>query len=212
MKSPEPRRASAHTTSPAREELLRAAEELLASRRPDDITSRLLADTASVNLGAVAYYFDSKDRLLAEAMVGVARRLISPVVSELTDTDREPVAVLLSGIQRLYATLEENRERLPAYLHALAAAGTDPAIAADVNQLRREVTAALADSINGQLDQGQLPNWVRAEPMADLIVAVVHGVVVTAATDPGHSDESAVASQFAQLLLNIRAVPPSRGQ
>jgi hypothetical protein len=62
----------------------------------------------------------------------------------------------------------------------------------------------LAAEMRTQQERGLLPPWVDASAMAQLIVALVNGVAIAVATDPDGTDATAIAGQFAQLLITAR--------
>lgn len=100
-------RASAGTAA-TRVHLIDATAQIIRNSGPQAATSRAIADRANENLGAITYYFGSKDVLVAAALTANARSLIEPVVQELRRQDIDPV-------------LGEHRDELPAYLHGLSA-------------------------------------------------------------------------------------------
>jgi len=59
----------------------------------------------------------------------------------------------------------------------------------------------LADTLQELAEQGQVPAWVRPEPMAGLIIAVANGIALQSQLDPDGPDHLDLAAQFAQLLL-----------
>jgi AcrR family transcriptional regulator len=198
------RRASTATTAATRTRLVDATAQILRRRGPQAATSRAIADTANENLGAITYYFGSKGRLVAHALAANARSLIEPVVRGLTRDDVDPVSKLLAAAGMLSTILNENRDELPAYLHALAATQTDAQVQDEIRQLHRGLVAVLADDMHEQKRRGLLPEWVDPSAMAQLIVALVNGVAIAVATDPDESDPAAIAGHFAHLLLAAR--------
>ncbi len=188
--------------------MLDATIGVLDTAGPEAATSRAIADAAGENLASITYYFGSKRELVNEAMVTVTRRLIQPAVAEFVDDGRDSIAKLLGAVQQLYRILNEHETLLGPYTHSLAAATTDAAIAAEVRSLHRELASVLAAAIVAQKHQGLLPDWVQPDSMAQLIVSLVNGVAVSIAIDPDATDPTALGSQFAQLLLAVRAPAP----
>ncbi len=187
-----------------RTDLVEATQGLLASEGPDALTSRAIADSAGANLASITYYFGSKEHLVAEAMISLARTLIEPVVDHLARRDVDAVENLLGATQLLYRILDEHRSQLPGYVHSLAAATASDEVRSDIQTLHRSLVTVLAESIADQQQAGLLPDWISAEPMSQLIVAVVNGIVIAATVDPDRTDEVAIGTQFAQLLLAAR--------
>ena len=161
----------------------------------------MIADAAGENLAAITYYFGSKDSLIAEALARNARELLQPVITTLTDPDASPAEKLMRAAQMLSSILVDSRERLPGYLHCIAAGTHDDSIAAEMRSLQNEVITALTDEMSKQLYHELIPPWVRPAVMAQLIVALANGVAVAAAIDPEQTDGDAIGEQFIRLLL-----------
>ncbi len=198
------RRAAQPSAAPARERLIAAAGRLIAAGGTSAATSRAIADEAGENLGAITYYFGSKDRLVSESLVTAARHMIEPVIANLADPTRDPVSKMMSSVQVLRDILEHNEAQLPAYVQGLAAATIDDSVRNEVRRLHTEIESALAADMETQLEQGLLPEWIEPEPMASLIVALVNGVVLASAISPEETDAPAIATQFTHLLLTAR--------
>jgi hypothetical protein len=116
---------------------------------------------------------------------------------------------MLDAVVLLTRMLDERRDDAAAYLQALAASATNPAIASALQALHEEVAEPLAAQIEVQRAAAQLPSWVVPAAMAKLIIAVVHGTLVGTVVAPENADESAIGAQFAQLLLAARTTPRS---
>lgn len=202
------RRSSTDSDAPTRSKLIEATRQLLAASGADALTSRTIAATADANLGSITYYFGSKEQLVTESMIASARDVLTPVVATLS-TDGDPTTKLLQSVDLLNRILVEHRDDLAVYVHALAAAPTNPSIATALQGLHRDMGQLLADQISVQRSAGQLPPWVSPAAMAQLIIAVVHGTLLASVIDPGHTDEAAIAAQFTQLLLGARTTPRS---
>lgn len=202
------RAKGAEAGSNVRTRLLDATISILDTAGPEAATSRAIADAAGENLASITYYFGSKRELVDAAMVTATRRLIQPVVAEFAHDGRDSITKLLSAVQQLYRILDAHETLLGPYVHSLAAATTNDAIATEVRSLHRELASVLAAEISAQQHQGLLPNWVESDSMAQLIVSLVNGVALSIAIDPDETQPTAVGSQFAQLLLAVRAPTP----
>lgn len=190
--------------SKARTRLLEATIDLLKTGGPEVATSRAIATAADENLASITYYFGSKSALLSEAMTSTARRLIQPVVDEFADKEKDSIAKLMAAAQALYEILRDNADLLGPYLHSLAAAPNNDIVGVEVRTLHRDLSAILETEMESQQQQGQLPEWIKPQPMAQLIVALVDGVAVSTAIDPTLTQPAAIGAQFAQLLLAAR--------
>jgi len=199
------RRAAADTHAQARNHLLEAAQHLVSTIGPADMTSRMIADHADVNLAAITYYFGSKQNLVAEAMSAMARALIEPVLQEMSRADVEPVAKMLDAVETLQRIIGEHRSWLPGYVQVMAAAVTDHSVGGSLAALFDELVSALAEVIEDQCYRGMLASWVEPEPMARLILATVNGVAVSTAINPAETHERAMGGQLVHLLLAARS-------
>jgi AcrR family transcriptional regulator len=184
----------------ARRRLVAAAAGLIAESGPAAATSRAIAGRAGENLAAITYYFGSKDALVVEALLGQARALVQPVIDELAG-DGPPAEKLLAAVGMLTTLLAERRGELPGYLACLAGAAHDPALAAEVRALSRQLRGHLAAEMSRQREAGAIPGWVDPAAMASLIVALATGVVAETVVDPDDTDAPAIGAQFASLLL-----------
>lgn len=200
------RRASPHTGSSARGQLVEATAQLVATGGIEAATSRAITDAAGQNLGSITYYFGAKENLISESLATTARTLMGPVVAALTDQADSPAQRMLKAATMLTRILEEQRDRLPGYVHGLAAARHDETVGNEIRALHRDLTTVLEHEMTTQQNAGLIPDWVNPNAMAQLIVALVNGVAVAAAIDPAGADPINISNQFAMLLLAAR--PP----
>lgn len=198
------RRASAASDAQARQRLISATTDLISTSGPTAATSRAIAAQAAENLGSITYYFGSKDELVAQALTTAARALIAPVVDQLRDQSIDPATKMLAAVQMLQQILAEDEHQLSVYVQSLATASTNETVRDEIQRLHQELTDVLAAEVTTQREEGNLPNWVSPEPMAQLIVSLVNGVALAVTTDPTNANPPAVAAQFAQLLLAAR--------
>jgi AcrR family transcriptional regulator len=195
------RRASPDRGAPARGRLIDATVDIIRRKGLGAATSRAIVDGAGENLGSITYYFGSKDALVAEALTSAARTLVGPVIDTLGD-EGPAIERLLRAVPMLYAALADHRGQLPVYTASLAASTANPAVGSELRSLHRELASSLATTITGLRADGSIPSWVDPEPMAELIVALVDGVVVGSALDPD-LDAIAIGQQFAALLVAV---------
>jgi len=164
-------------------------------------TSRRITAEAGANLGAITYHFDSKDRLVAEALLEGFRELLAPVVDLLQDTDGDPAVRTAAIVRTLLDTLADRRDDAVAYLQALA----HTPVAADLQRGITELWAELRDRIAADMaslqDDGAIAAWVEPPAMAVTFVAVANGLLIQAVVDPDGPAVNEAAAQFAGLLL-----------
>lgn len=205
------RRAPEGSDSATRQQLLEATRRLLSGAGGSPITSRSIADEAGANLAAITYYFGSKDELIAEAMLVLARARLEPVIDVLARTG-EPISKMLEAVALLNTAMAEHAHEASAYVQVLAAGASGAPIAGALRDLLRTVAGLLAEQIETQQRAGALPPWVAPGVMAQTIIALVHGTLIAAVLDDEHADHVAMSAQFAQLLLAARAEPAADGR
>ncbi len=190
-----------------RERLVVAAWECVRQHGTAGATSRAVTAAADANLGAITYYFGSKDALVAEAVGGAIEALLAPALQALQDEARDPVGRLLGAVSQLQLAYEQSDEDAPAYLEVLIQSRRHPELRRRVSRILAEIRAILSKQMAELKTRGFLPDWVQPEPMAGLLLAVAQGVVLQTAIDATGPSHTSMADQFAQLLLASRADP-----
>ena len=202
----EQRRASESSDSETRLALLAAGRDCVREHGLAKTTSRLIAGAAGVNLGAITYYFGSKDDLLAEALFGELSARLAPVMDMLESDDPAP-SRLLRAVQELIAEFENSAQDVPVYLNALVLS-TEPGPLADrARALLSDLRERLASVIIQLKDEGLIAAWVDPGPMASLLIAAGNGIALQTQLDPEGSTAAELAGQLAGLLLAASAGP-----
>ncbi len=189
-----------------RQRLLEAAWCCVTEEGLAGATSRAITSAAGANLGAITYYFESKDALLAEAIGGAVERLILPAMEALQEPAGDPVLRVLTAVSLLQQAYVRSGRDAPVYLEVLLEARRMPLVRDRIEKLFTRVRNALADQMADQQGEGMLPGWVDPRAMAGLLLAVAEGVVLQTSVDPRGPDYGAMAGQFAQLLIANREV------
>src|SRR5450755_2652725 len=112
--------------SDTRERLVAAAWDCVRKAGTAGATSRAVTAAAEANLGAITYYFGSKDLLVAEAVGGAIEALLAPALAALQDEALDPVSRLLEAVTRLQRAYEQSSEDAPAYLEVLVQSRRHP--------------------------------------------------------------------------------------
>lgn len=183
-----------------RDRLLDAARRCVAEHGIAGATSREITDLAGANLASITYYFGSKDALLADALFADLEARITPALAPL-DEPGPATDQMLAAVGLLMAELDRSRGDLGIYLDALVHATRDPVYAARAAALLDRLRDRLAELLVELRRTGVVPAWVDPPAMASLVVAAAHGIVLQGQLDPEGPDHSAMASQFALLLL-----------
>lgn len=183
-----------------RKRLLEATRECVRDHGLAAATARLITRTAGANLGAITYHFGTKDRLVAEALLGGLRQWLAPALKILSGGG-EATARTIVAIETLMTTFEDHRDEAGAYLEALVQAPRMDLLHRGLLELWGELRQLLENQMAEMQRQGQLAGWVDAAAMAGLIVAVANGLALHVNIDPEGPDLRAMASQFGALLV-----------
>ena len=194
------RRAQPKGSSGTRDDLLRAARVCVREQGLAGATSREITAEAGANLAAITYHFGSKDELIAEALFGEIERRVRPALQGL-EAAGDPAQLMLQTVQALLVEFERSKRDTLVYLEALLMATRDAGYRRRALKLYRSVGDELAALIAALVADGAIPDWVEPEPMASLILSVANGVALQTRLDPSGPDHSAMAGQFAGLLL-----------
>lgn len=201
--APGQRRATASGETATRSQLIVATQRLLAEGGVEAATSRAITDAAGANLAAVTYYFGSKQNLINEAMLSLARTLLEPIL-EVFGSDRDRVAKMLDAAAALNTIMSDHHHQAAAYVQTLAAAAGGATVRHDLADLLGEITDVLASEIHTQQTTGALPAWIAPRAMSQLILALAHGTVVGSMIYPERIHHTEIAAQFLQLLMAAR--------
>lgn len=186
-----------------RQRLIDATRECLSRGGLAATTSRGIANAAGANLGAITYYFESKDRLVAAALTDGLRRWLAPAIDVLGGAG-EPAERTVAAIQALLTTFEDHRGDAPLYLEALVQAPRMEALRHELLRLWTDLRRLLAEQMREMQADDLLPSWVQPDAMASLLIAVANGLVLQVTVDPDSSDLTAMSNQFGLLLLAAR--------
>lgn len=183
-----------------RARLLDAARTCVRDHGLRGATSRQITTTAGANLGAITYHFGSKDDLIAEALFGDLEARVGPVLAVFDETD-DPTTALGRAVQLLIAELDRSRDDAPVYLETLLQATRDARYRRAALALYRDLADRLAALIATLIADGTVPAWIDPVAAASLILAVANGIVLQTTLDPERPDPTAMAAQFAGMLL-----------
>ncbi len=183
-----------------RERLVAAARSCVRDGGLSGATSREITRVAGANLAAITYHFGSKDALVAAALFDELERRVGPALRAL-DRGGAPTERMLAAIQELAAEFERSREDALVLLEVLLLATRDGRYRAEALRVYRALHDRLSALIAELQGDRAIPAWVAPDAMASLILAVAHGIVLQTQLDPAGADHSAMAAQFAGLLL-----------
>jgi AcrR family transcriptional regulator len=194
------RRASPGTEAGTRTDLLAAARECVRTHGLAGTTSRLIANAAGANLGAITYYFGSKDELVAEALFGELERRLGPVL-ELLEQERPAPERLIEAVRGLTVEFERSVDDVPVYLNALLLGTEAGPLGERARRLLATLRTRLVAVIADLRDAGVVAGWVSPDAMATLLVAAGNGIALQTRLEPGTAVVGELAGQLAHLLL-----------
>lgn len=195
------RRSVGSGDSPTRDALVEAARTCIREHGVAGSTSRLIAATADANLGAITYYFGSKDELVAEVLLGELSARLTPAVVTLEDPDTPATARLLDAMRDLVVEFESVGDEASVYLDALMLVATPGTHGERAGELLVGLQARLAEVISELRAAGVIASWVDAEAMASLLFATGNGIALQSRLNPGGPSVASQAGQLAGLLL-----------
>ena len=180
-----------------RERLLEAAREAVARNGYAGSSIADIAEAAGFSKGAFFSNFDSKEALLLELLRRYKEQDIANLRRILDGAEEGDVGLALD---RYFKSLggEAGWARLDIELQLHAA--RNPAFAADYDALQARTRNGLAELIAAQFGKAGKHPPAPPENLADLFVALVHGLVLQRAHDPG----AAVKLVFENLMATAK--------
>lgn len=164
-------------------------------------TSRRITAEAGANLGAITYHYESKDRLVAEALLEGLRDLLSPAL-DLLDAPGDPATRTIEIVRVLLAALDERRDDAVAYVQALAHAPTSGALRTGIAEMWTDLRGRIATDVRSLQADGTVGSWVDADAMSGVFLAVANGLLIQAVVDPAGPETAELAAQFVGLILH----------
>lgn len=193
------RRTQEERRGEAEQRLILAAAELVGEIGPAGVTLANVGERAGYSRGLATHHFGSKGALMQRLVDSVTtqfREAVPPAGESHSALD-EGLRLVEVYMSVLADPQPANRARLALWADAVASASSDlrPAmIAAD-----REFRAAIADSLQRGIDNGELTSSVHPAGLATVIVGMLRGVALQALLD-GDVDLAACHTEIRALL------------
>lgn len=172
-----------------RAEVLDATEQLLAVHGFDAVRLRDVAARAGVSIGLIQHYFATREELLHET-IRIANERRARIWSSLADSHergRDKLTALLAGSL-------DDPHRCLTWLETCAAASRHAELIAGVRRTQdawREVVRAAVDA---GVAEGDFRPALPVEDVADLLVGLMNGFMLAAATEPSDDQEAVDAA------------------
>lgn len=190
-----------------RERILAAAEQLIVENGVERTRLRDVAEAAGISIGTVQYYFDTRDRLVAELFEWSARRRLEAWVSiEPADVDAwRRVETLLE-----HALAEPLLRRSRIWIEYLAMA-RDAELLAKLAVFYEAWRRPLRAAIDAGVADGLFHPALSTDGIVDLLIMLVDGAeVATILAAPGTTRERLLSTHVAaaRTLLGVRLARP----
>ena len=175
------------------QEILEAAARVITDRGLAETRISDIADRCGVSPGLILYYFESKDRLLVEALTYANDQFYLRLSRELRriPSAREQLDRLIElsvpGLLPEYERLDEWALWIEIWVRALR----DPAMAKEREALDRRWRQSIADIIREGREAREFPEGVDADDLGQQIGAMIDGLAI-------------------QVLMNDTAFTPQR--
>jgi AcrR family transcriptional regulator len=162
------------------QEILEAAARVITDRGLADTRISDIAERCGVSPGLILYYFDSKDRLLVEALTHANDQFYLRLSRELrrTPSARDQLARIVElsvpGLLPEYERLDEWALWVEIWVRALR----DPNLAKEREELDRRWRRSIADIIRRGRSTGEFPEGRDAEDLGLQIGAMIDGLAI----------------------------------
>lgn len=160
--------------------ILAAAEELIAVHGFDVLRLRDVSKAAGVSIGLIQHYFTTRDELLGETMRAASMRRAAEW-TELANRHEQ-------AHDKLTALLEgsiNDRHRCLVWLETCAAATRHSDLLPDLQRTQIAWRRALRDVIDQGVVNGEFSAAVPVADIVALLVSLIDGLMLAAATEPG---------------------------
>ncbi len=175
------------------QEILEAASRVITDRGLAETRIADIAERCGVSPGLILYYFESKDRLLVDALTYANDQFYLRLSREMREmrTAREQIQRLIDlsvpGLLPEYERLDEWALWVEIWVRALR----DPATAKEREILDRQWRRSIADIVRHGRETGEFPDGPDADELGLQIGAMIDGLAI-------------------QVLLNDSAITPQR--
>lgn len=161
------------------QEILEAAVRVITERGLADTRISDIAERCGVSPGLILYYFDSKDRLLVEALTYANDRFYLRMSREIRRLPRawDRLVRLVELSTPGYLPGEEPLDEWALWVEIWVRALRDPEMAKEREALDKRWRAAIADIIRGGQETGEFPPG-DADELALRIGALIDGLAI----------------------------------
>jgi AcrR family transcriptional regulator len=197
------------------QEILDAAARVITERGLADTRISDIADQAGVSPGLILYYFESKDRLLSEALTFANDQFYLRLSREIRripsarEQIRRLVDLSVPGYLPEYGRLDEWALWIEVWVRALR----DPEMAKDREALDQRWRAQIADIIRGGQAAGEFTSTLDAEELALRLACMIDGLAIQVVLNDGDVTPERMqrtTMEFAAQALGFELEPAGR--
>ena len=208
-KAPRPR-----ITKDRRQEILSAAAQVITDRGLAETRIQDIAEACGVSTGLILYYFESKDRLLVEALTYANDQFYLRLSRELrkNPSAREQLDRLIElsvpGLLPEFSFLDEWALWVEIWVRALR----DPEMAKEHEVLNRRWRRSIADIVRHGRETDEFPEGRDADDLGIQIGAVIDGLAIQVLMDHGDvtpEDMLRVSREVSATLIGFSLEPAS---
>ena len=199
-------------TKDRHQEILGAAARVITERGLAETRISDIAEQAGVSPGLILYYFDSKDRLLAEALTFANDQFYLRTSREIRripsakEQLRRLIDLSVPGYLPEFGRLDEWALWIEVWVRALR----DPEMAKDREVLDQRWRAQLADIVRGGQGSGEFTSTADADELALRLATLIDGLAIQVImNDPEVSSHRMhrTCMEVAALLLGFELEP-----
>jgi AcrR family transcriptional regulator len=204
--------AKARAKIDRRQEILAAAAQVITDRGLAETRIQDIAEACGVSPGLILYYFESKDRLLVEALTFAndqfylrLSREIRRTESARTQLDRL-IELSVPGLLPEYGFLDEWALWVEIWVRALR----DPEMAKEHEVLNRRWRRSIADIVRHGRSTGEFPEGMDADELGTQIGALIDGLAIQVLMDHGDvspEDMLRVSREVSSKLIGFALEP-----
>jgi AcrR family transcriptional regulator len=162
------------------QEILEAAARVITDRGLAETRIQDIAERCGVSPGLILYYFESKDRLLVEALTYANDKYYLAQARDLRRLDSATaqlerlIDLSVPGLLPDYERLEEWALWVEIWVRALR----DPALAREREVLDRRWRQSIADIVRHGRDTGEFPTGEDADELGMVLGALIDGLAI----------------------------------
>ena len=196
------------------QEILDAAARVITERGLAETRIADIAEQAGVSPGLILYYFESKDRLLSEALTFANDQFYLRMSREVRripsakDQLRRLIDLSVPGYLQEYGRLDEWARWIEVWVRALR----DPEMGKDREALDQRWRSQIADIVRGGQTSGEFTSTEQTEELALRLAALIDGLAIQvimndSQVSPEHMHRTCLEVAARELGFELEPVP-----